>query len=253
MANTLTARSKQAKIKAMALRIIFTILLGGLAFTMIIPFLWMISASMKHALDVTAIPIKWIPDYFYPNNYKEVWNIGGNAKVDYDAAESQTLYAAQNVCCGEHRVWNAPNLWQSAADDLHPKLTLSWENPACIREIRMYLDPNLLMELPSSRTAHIEPSHVYEARCGMPEHLIKDMMVTAFDEREVPFVVWNVKENIQRILVLQLDKLQKISKLTVAIQSTWGQAEPRIFRISAYEQCLTDGLKAEILNGEREE
>lgn len=86
MANTLTARSKQAKARAMALRIIFTILLGGLAFTMIIPFLWMISASMKHALDVTAIPIKWIPDYFYPNNYKEVWNIGGNAKVDYHFA-----------------------------------------------------------------------------------------------------------------------------------------------------------------------
>lgn len=86
MANTLTARSRQAKARAMALRIIFTILLGGLAFTMIIPFLWMISASMKHALDVTAIPIKWIPDYFYPNNYKEVWNIGGNAKVDYHFA-----------------------------------------------------------------------------------------------------------------------------------------------------------------------
>ena len=86
MANTLTARSKQAKARAMALRIIFTILLGGLAFTMIIPFLWMLSASMKHALDVTAIPIKWIPDYFYPNNYKEVWNIGGNAKGDYHFA-----------------------------------------------------------------------------------------------------------------------------------------------------------------------
>ena len=81
MANTLTARSRQAKARAMALRIIFTILLGGLAFTMIIPFLWMISASMKHALDVTAIPIKWIPDYFYPNNYKEVWNIGGNGQA----------------------------------------------------------------------------------------------------------------------------------------------------------------------------
>ena len=171
----------------------------------------------------------------------------------YDSADGQTLYAAQNVCSGEHRIWNAPNLWQSAADDPNPELTLTWEKPVCIREIRLYLDPDLLMELPSSRTAHIETSHIYAPRTGMPAHLIKDMTVTAFDEREVPFAVWNVKENIQRLLVLQLDKLQKISKLTVAIQSTWGQAEPRIFRISAYEQCLTDGLKAEILNGEREE
>ena len=64
-------------------RIVYTVLLGLLAFTMIIPFIWMLSASMKHELDVTKIPIEWIPKYFYPNNYLEVWNIGGNAKVDY--------------------------------------------------------------------------------------------------------------------------------------------------------------------------
>lgn len=63
--------------------ILFTVLIAMLAFTMIVPFLWMISASMKHELDVTKIPIQWIPDYFYPNNYLEVWNVGGNAKVDY--------------------------------------------------------------------------------------------------------------------------------------------------------------------------
>ncbi|MDD7640210.1 MAG: carbohydrate ABC transporter permease [Subdoligranulum variabile] len=50
---------------------------------MIVPFIWMLSASMKHELDVTKIPIEWIPKYFYPNNYLEVWNVGGNAKVDY--------------------------------------------------------------------------------------------------------------------------------------------------------------------------
>lgn len=64
-------------------RILFTLLIALLAFTMIVPFLWMLSASMKHELDVTKIPIQWIPEYFYPNNYLEVWNIGGNAKVDY--------------------------------------------------------------------------------------------------------------------------------------------------------------------------
>ena len=170
----------------------------------------------------------------------------------YDSADGQTLYAAQNVCSGEHRIWNAPNFWQSAPNDLHPELTLTWEKHVRIREIRMYLDPDLLMELPSSRATHIEPSYVYIPRTGMPAHLIRSMMVTAFDERDVPLAVWKIEENIQRLLVLQLDKPQKISKLTVAIRSTWGQAEARIFRILAYEQCLTDGLKAEVLNGERD-
>lgn len=64
-------------------KIVITILMALLAFTMIVPFLWMLSASMKQELDVTKIPIQWIPKYFFPNNYLEVWNIGGNAKVDY--------------------------------------------------------------------------------------------------------------------------------------------------------------------------
>lgn len=169
----------------------------------------------------------------------------------YNAAESQTLYAAQNVCSGEHRIWNAPNLWQSAPDDLCPVLTLRWEKSVGIREIRLYLDPDLLMELPSSRTAHIEASHVYAPRTGMPAHLIRSMIVTAIDEQEAPLAVWNIEENIQRLLVLQLDEPQKISKLTMSIRSTWGAAAARIFRIAAYEQCLTEGLKAEMLNRER--
>ena len=64
-------------------RIVFTVLLGLLAFTMLVPFFWMLSASMKRALDVTKIPIEWIPKYFYPNNYLDVWNVAGRAKVDY--------------------------------------------------------------------------------------------------------------------------------------------------------------------------
>lgn len=61
----------------------FTILIGAIAISMITPFLWMLSASMKLPLDVMKLPIDWIPDYFYPDNYKKVWNIGGIASRDY--------------------------------------------------------------------------------------------------------------------------------------------------------------------------
>ena len=64
-------------------RILFTIIIGAFALTMITPFLWMLSASMKRALDVMALPIDWIPDYFYPDNYMKVWNIGDRAIRDY--------------------------------------------------------------------------------------------------------------------------------------------------------------------------
>ena len=42
--------------------------------------------------------------------------------------------------------------------------------------------------------------------------------------------------------------ITKKSHLAVTIRIIWGGAEVRIFCVSAYEQCLTDGVRAEILN-----
>ena len=66
-----------------ALKLLMTLLVALVALMMVTPFLWMLSASMKRAADVMELPIKWIPSYFYINNYVDVWNIGGAAKVDY--------------------------------------------------------------------------------------------------------------------------------------------------------------------------
>lgn len=74
------------RILAFAKRNLFTLLMGIVAFSMIVPFVWMLSASLKTARDVLKLPIDWIPDYFYPDNYLEVWNVGGRAKVDYHFA-----------------------------------------------------------------------------------------------------------------------------------------------------------------------
>ena len=71
------------KIKKIMVKVIITAVVGIFALTMITPFLWMLSASMKRPLDVMELPIKWIPEYFYPDNYIEVWNIGGEATTDY--------------------------------------------------------------------------------------------------------------------------------------------------------------------------
>ncbi len=71
------------KMKRTAVKIFFTVLIGLVALSMVTPFIWMVSASMKLPLDVMQLPIKWIPEYFYPDNYKKVWNIGGVAARDY--------------------------------------------------------------------------------------------------------------------------------------------------------------------------
>lgn len=74
------------RLKKKIIRVVITAIMLLIGFTMIVPFLWMLSASMKKQLDVTALPIKWIPDYLYLRNYEVVWNIGDVAPRDYHFA-----------------------------------------------------------------------------------------------------------------------------------------------------------------------
>jgi multiple sugar transport system permease protein len=52
--------------------LIYILLIGG-ALIMALPFLWMISASLKPNNDVFTFPIQWIPRVFYWQNYVEIW------------------------------------------------------------------------------------------------------------------------------------------------------------------------------------
>lgn len=49
------------------------ILLIGLSLVSIIPFFWMLSASLKLDKDVFSYPIKWIPETFIWKNYIDIW------------------------------------------------------------------------------------------------------------------------------------------------------------------------------------
>ncbi|PLR76291.1 sugar ABC transporter ATP-binding protein [Bacillus sp. V3-13] len=40
---------------------------------MILPFIWMLSASLKAESEIFGFPVKWIPETFHWSNYKEVW------------------------------------------------------------------------------------------------------------------------------------------------------------------------------------
>ncbi|RKP58167.1 carbohydrate ABC transporter permease [Cohnella endophytica] len=55
-------------------RVLITIVMGAVGILFVMPFLWMISASLKPELDVLAYPIQWIPKTWHAvENYKEVW------------------------------------------------------------------------------------------------------------------------------------------------------------------------------------
>ncbi len=82
-ADTAVKEPNLSVIKRNFWRVFWTIIIGIVSVTMVVPFVWMLSASMKINADVMKLPIEWIPKYFYPDNYLKVWNIGGAAVRDY--------------------------------------------------------------------------------------------------------------------------------------------------------------------------
>ena len=58
---------------AVAGRVILYVVLIALALFTLIPFVWMVSASLKLDREVFSYPIKWIPETFHWENYKLIW------------------------------------------------------------------------------------------------------------------------------------------------------------------------------------
>ena len=54
-------------------KVILYIVLIGLAVFTLIPFVWMISSSLKLDREVFVYPIRWIPETFHWENYVKIW------------------------------------------------------------------------------------------------------------------------------------------------------------------------------------
>lgn len=69
-------------VRELPVKVIMTVLLSVIAVMMVVPFVWMISASFKYERDVMKIPIQWIPENPTWDNYKEILHIDTKSK-DY--------------------------------------------------------------------------------------------------------------------------------------------------------------------------
>lgn len=56
----------------LAVKLILTVVMMILAFTMLLPFFYMMSQSLKREIDIFTYPIQWIPSNPV-NNYQDVW------------------------------------------------------------------------------------------------------------------------------------------------------------------------------------
>ncbi len=67
--NTSTPKLQKVPIK----KIIKYMVIILVSLMMVLPFVWMLSASFKAESEIFGFPIKWIPETFHWSNYKDVW------------------------------------------------------------------------------------------------------------------------------------------------------------------------------------
>lgn len=146
--------------------------------------------------------------------------------------EDAVLYGAEQVVTGEHRPWGGPNAWIAAPEDTAQRLTLTWEKPVTVREIRLYFDPDLTLELPSSHAQHWEKSHHFAARDGMPSQLVKTLTLSAKLENSRVITLTERKEQYQRLVRVTLPEILTLTELRLDIHETWGGRVPVVYRIS---------------------
>ena len=70
---TLKTVRKDNKTMQIVGKVVLYIVLTGLAIFTLIPFVWMLSASLKLDREVFAFPMKWIPETFHWENYTVIW------------------------------------------------------------------------------------------------------------------------------------------------------------------------------------
>lgn len=67
-----TVRQDNKTLQAVGKVVLYAVLVALALFTLI-PFVWMISASLKLDREVFAFPMKWIPETFHWENYSLIW------------------------------------------------------------------------------------------------------------------------------------------------------------------------------------
>lgn len=66
-------RRKNAGASRIALTLLKYVLLLAFSVVALLPFVWMVSASLKNSAEVFSIPMRWIPSVFHFENYKAIW------------------------------------------------------------------------------------------------------------------------------------------------------------------------------------
>lgn len=154
--------------------------------------------------------------------------------------DNEIQYLPTNAINGYLRPYQQMNIW-SADGPGEAWISLEWASSVSIREIRLYLDPELSQEIPSSTADRYGKSHNFEKRTGMPIHLAKDIEIEIKKGSELN-AEWEriaeINNNCQRMLVVSFNRSQSVVGLRILFKSTWGDVAAHLYEIELYDDIL---------------
>ena len=151
-------------------------------------------------------------------------------------ADTRDVYGPENLINGYSRPWCGPNVWISAQDDKRPEFTLSWEQEQTVGTVELTFNPDLSLELNSSRAASWSKHHKFAPRTTMPPQLVKNFQILGRTATGTEFTLLAERtENWRRKVAVKLPEPAQIQELKVVILSTYGAKSSEVFEIRVYK------------------
>lgn len=151
-------------------------------------------------------------------------------------ADTKYAYGPENLTNGYSRPWCLPNVWVSSQDDKHPEFTLSWEQEQTVGTVELTFNPDLSLELNSSRASSWSEHHKFAPRTKMPPQLVRNFQILGRTDKNAEFELLAERtENWKRKVAIKLPKPVQIQELKVVILSTYGAKRSEVFEIRVYK------------------
>ena len=122
------------------------------------------------------------------------------------------------------------NVWESQSfNGQNQWLKIEFDGVKNISQIRVVFDPDLNKEIMITQTKRRQDTLVK----GLPHTLVKDYLVKAYLGDKVTFAK-QVKDNCERLAIVDIIDGIKADKVVVEVQSTYGIEKARIFEVRVY-------------------
>lgn len=142
------------------------------------------------------------------------------------------LYAGENLRSGYNRPWKKPNLWISKEEEA-PYIVLTWQEEVAVSQVELFFNPDLSLELNSSRASSWSDHHMFEPRLAMPPQLVRDFRIYGWDAGSWK-LLREVTDNWKRKVRVDLAEPYATSKIKIQITASRGVSHGEVFEVRVY-------------------